>query len=136
MNIRIAEHCIETLKSLRCLSEDDYAADRTVQTMRQTLEDLTGLCIALGNEGLVSLCQGFIRGLVTLDNLPYLLVHDKKMVVFIKYSGCEVVKLLARQFSVNHVAKLAILSLRKSDVTKKLTFWHIFYVSWSWHKFR
>ena len=35
---------------------------------------------------LICFCQRFIGRLVTLYNLPHLLVHYKKMIVLIKYS--------------------------------------------------
>ena len=83
MYIRFPEHRIKTLQSLGCLCKNGYSAYGTVKTMRETDEDLAGLRVAPGDESLVLFAQRFVAGLVTLDNLPYPLVHDKKMIVFI-----------------------------------------------------
>ena len=83
MDIGVTEHGIEPFEGLGCLGEDNYSADRTVKAMRQSHKDLAGLDVTLSDESLICFCKRFVRGLVALHNLPYLLVHNEKVVVFI-----------------------------------------------------
>ena len=83
MDIRFTEHGIETFKCLGSLCKHGYAADRTVKTMRQADEHLARLFITLGYEGLILFAERLVSGLVTLYDLPYLLVDHKKMIVLI-----------------------------------------------------
>ncbi len=94
MDVRFTEHGVEAFEGLGCLRKDGYAADRTVEAVREAHEDLAGLRVALGYECLVFFAERFVAGLVALDDLPDLLVDYEKVVVFIKYSRGEVVEFL------------------------------------------
>jgi hypothetical protein len=76
--------------------------------MRESHEDLTWLGIALGDEGLVLLTERLISGLVSLYDFTNLLVHDEKMVVFVKYSRGEVLKFLSWKCSINHAGLMTV----------------------------
>ncbi len=86
MDIRFTEHGIEALEGLGCLGENGDSAYRTVEAVRETHKDLAWLGVTLGYECLVLFAEGFVAGLVTLDDFSDLLVDDEKVVVFIKYS--------------------------------------------------
>ncbi len=86
MDVRFTEHGVETFEGLGGLGEDGYAADGTVEAVWEAHEDLAGLGIALGYERLVLFAEGFVAGLVALDDFSDLLVDYEKVVVFIKYS--------------------------------------------------
>ena len=93
MHIGITEHGIKPFQCLGGLCKHDYAADRTVQPVRQAHEYLARLGVALRYERLICFRKRLVGSLVTLDNLPHLLVHNKQMIVLIKYPRSEIVEL-------------------------------------------
>ena len=58
--------------------------------MGDTQEHVPGFGVALLDEGLESIAQSFVAGLVPLHYLPDLLVYDQKVVVFVDDAGCYV----------------------------------------------
>ncbi len=86
MDVRFTEHGVETFEGLGGLCEDGYAADGTVEAVREAHEHLAGLRVALGYERLVLFAERLVAGLVALNDFTYLLVDYEKVVVFIKYS--------------------------------------------------
>ena len=83
-DIAVTEHGVEAFESLGSLGKDHNAADRTVQTVRKPHEHLTGLIVALCDECFICLSQRLVGSLVSLYDLPYLLVDNEKMIVFVE----------------------------------------------------
>ncbi len=80
----------EPAEGLAGLGEDADSADRPVEPVRNSQEDLPWLGVALRYEGLVGVREAFVTGLVALDYLSAALADCQQMVVFIKYAGRKV----------------------------------------------
>lgn len=100
MNVSLPEHLVKAFQGLGGFGEKRDSAYRAVQPVWNTQENLTRLAVPLGNKGLERFAQGFVTGLVPLDNLARTLVENDQVVVFIEDSVLQVPEFLWFHFSV------------------------------------
>ena len=112
----LAEHRIQALQRLGSLGKQADAADRTVQPVRDAHKDLPGFAVPGGDERLELLCQGFVAGLVSLDNFARPLVEDQEMVVFVEDARFDVSRFVGTEGPVHHICQFYGANI--------LTFWH------------
>ena len=112
MDSAVPEHLRHALQRLSGLGEDADAADGAVEPVGDAHEDLPRLAVAFRDVGLHQFRKAFVAGLVTLGDLPDLLVHYEEVVVFVEYAGLYVRAFLRRQLSVFHTPKVVIFRSR------------------------
>ena len=83
MDTAVPEHRGQPFERLGCFREYDNAADRSVKTVRNADENLSGLSVPLGYERLVGLAYRFVAGLVALHDFSAFLVDNQHVVVLI-----------------------------------------------------
>ena len=95
--ISFSEGCRETGQGLGSLGQYDGSADRAVEAVGNSEEDVAWLAVTEGDECLELLCQRLVAGLVALDYLARTLVQDQYVVVLIEDTGGDVLRFLLRQ---------------------------------------
>ena len=77
VDLSVAEESVQALQGLGGLGQDHDAAYGTVQAVGNAHEHLPGLAVPPGDEGLEGLGEGFVAGLVALDDFSGALVQHQ-----------------------------------------------------------
>ena len=83
LHLSVAEHRVQAGQRLAGLGKKDYAADRAIQAVGDTDEDIAGLGIFLFEPRLEHFREGLVAGLVALHDFAAGFVHRNEVIVFV-----------------------------------------------------